>query len=326
MRRRELIAGISSVVAAWPLRARAQQSNGMRRIAVLSSGNADEQNFKQALAAFQQELQQSGWTVGRNVSIDLRRGAGDIENIRKQASELSARAPDVLVTVGGSTLGPLLEATRTVPIVFVLVPDPFGSGFVNSLSRPGGNATGFMAFEYSLSAKWVELLKQITQGVKRAAVLWDPGIVAGIGQLAVIQSVAPSFGVEVNPINLREVKQGVGAFARSGGGGLIVTVSGLAVAQRDLIVELAARHKLPAVYTLRGFVDAGGLISYGPDLIDQFRLAGGYVNRILRGESPANLPVQAPTRYELVVNLRTAKELGLEVPPTLLARADQVIE
>jgi putative ABC transport system substrate-binding protein len=298
----------------------------VRRITVLSSGNADAQIFKSALAAFQQGLQQLGWTDGRNVRIDLRPGTGDTDNIRKQASELAALPPDVIVTAGGSTVGPLLQATRTVPIVFVFTPDPFGSGFVNSLSRPGGNATGFMAFEYSLSAKWFELLKQIAPGVKRAAVLWDPAIPAGIGQFAVIQSVAPSLGVEVNPVNLRDVEQGITAFARSGGGGLIITVSGLAVAQRDLIVALAAQHKLPAVYSSRAFVDAGGLISYGADIVDQFRLAAGYVDRILKGEKPADLPVQAPTKYELAINLKTAKALGIAVPPALLARADEVIE
>ena len=328
MRRREFIALLGGTAAAtpWPRTARAQQPNGMRRIAVLASGNADVQVFKSAITAFQQGLQQLGWTDGRNVRIDLRLGTGDIENIRKHASELAALPPDVIVTVGGSTMGQLLQATRTVPIVFVFVPDPFGSGFVNSLSRPGGNATGFMAFEYSLSAKWLELLKQIAPGTKRAAVLWDPAIPAGIGQFAVIQSVAPSLGVEVNPVNLREVEQGISAFARSGGGGLIVTVSGLAVVQSDLIVALAAQHKLPAVYGFRGFVDAGGLASYGADIVDQFRLAAGYVDRILKGEKPADLPVQAPTRYELVINLQTAKALGLEVPQSLLARADNVIE
>jgi putative ABC transport system substrate-binding protein len=244
----------------------------------------------------------------------------------KHVSELAALAPDIIIAVGGSAVGPLLQAIRTVPIVFVFAPDPFGSGYVNSLSRPGGNATGFMAFEYSLSAKWLELLKQIAPGIKRAAVLWDPTIAAGIGQFAVIQSVAPSLGVEVVPINLRDVEQGVVAFARSGGGGLIVTVSGLAVAQRDLIAALAAQHKLPAVYNFRGFINSGGLISYGADLVDQFRLAAGYVDRILKGEKPADLPVQAPTRYELVINLKAAKALGLELPPSLLARADEVIE
>ena len=328
MRRREVITllGGMAVTSPWPVTARAQQQNEMRRIAVLSSGNADDQLFKSALAAFQQGLQQLGWTDGRNVRIDLRPGRGDLDNIRKHASELAALAPDIIMAVGGSAVGPLLQATRTVPIVFVFAPDPFGSGFVNSLSRPGGNATGFMAFEYSLCAKWFELLKKIAPGVKRAAVLWDPAIPAGIGQFAVIQSVAPSLGVEVNPVNFRDVEQGVAAFARSGGGGLIVTVSGLAVTQRDLIVALAAQHKLPAVYSFRGFVDAGGLISYGVDLVDQFRLAAGYVDRILKGEKPADLPVQAPTKYELAINLKTAKALGLEPPPALLARADEVIE
>jgi putative ABC transport system substrate-binding protein len=323
MRRRELIGGAA---VAWPLATRAQQSSGMRRIAVLTSGNANDQLFKSALAAFQQELQRLGWTDGQNVRIDLRLGAGDTDIIRKHAAELVALAPDVIMAPGGSTVGQLLQATRTVPIVFVFVPDPVGSGFVNSLSRPGGNATGFMAFEYSLSAKWIELLKQIAPGVKRAAVLWDPAIPAGIGQFAVIQSVAPSLGVEVNPVNLRDVEQGVAAFARSGSGGLIVTASASAVAQRDLIVTLAAQHKLPAVYSFRGFVNAGGLISYGDDIVDQFRLAAGYTDRILKGEKPADLPVQAPTKYELAINLKTAKALGIEIPPTLLARSDEVIE
>jgi putative ABC transport system substrate-binding protein len=325
VKRREFIAALGGT-AAWPVWARAQQPERMPRIGVLTSGNAENQEFKSALAAFEQGLQQLGWTDGRNVRIDLRIGVGDIDTIRKHTSALAALAPDVIVAIGSSTVGQLLQATRTVPIVFVYVPDPFGSGFVDSLSRPGGNATGFMAFEYSLSAKWVELLKQIAPGLKRAAVLWDSAIPAGIGQFAVIQSVAPSLGVEVNPINVRDIEQGVAAFARSGGGGLIVTVSGLAVTQRDLIVALAAQHKLPAVYSVRQFVVSGGLISYGADLVDQFRLAASYVDRILKGEKPADLPVQAPTKYELVINLKTAKALGLTVPPSLLARADEVIE
>jgi len=326
MRRREFITLLGGAAASLPLTARAQQSSEMRRIAVLASGNADDQGLKSALAAFQQRLQQLGWTDGQNLRIELRRGEGDEEKIRKYSGELAALAPDVILALGSSTVGQLLQATRVVPIVFVFVPDPVGSGFVNSLSRPGGNATGFMAFEYSLSAKWLELLKQIAPGVQRAAVLWDPGIPAGIGQFAVIQSVAPSLGVEVNPINLRDVEQGLAAFARSAGGGLIVTASGLAVARRDLIVTLAAQHNLPAVYNYRGFVAAGGLISYGADLVNQFRLAAGYADRILKGEKPADLPVQAPAKYELVINLKTAKALGLDVPPTLLSRADEVIE
>jgi len=326
MRRREFITLLGGAAASLPLTARAQQSSEMRRIAVLASGNADDQGLKSALAAFQQRLQQLGWTDGQNLRIELRRGEGDEEKIRKYSGELAALAPDVILALGSSTVGQLLQATRVVPIVFVFVPDPVGSGFVNSLSRPGGNATGFMAFEYSLSAKWLELLQQIAPGVQRAAILWDPGIPAGIGQFAVIQSVAPSLGVEVNPINLRDVEQGLAAFARSAGGGLIVTASGLAVARRDLIVTLAAQHNLPAVYNYRGFVAAGGLISYGADLVNQFRLAAGYADRILKGEKPADLPVQAPAKYELVINLKTAKALGLDVPPTLLSRADEVIE
>ena len=326
MRRREFITLLGGAAASLPLTARAQQSSEMRRIAVLASGNADDQGLKSALAAFQQRLQQLGWTDGQNLRIELRRGEGDEEKIRKYSGELAALAPDVILALGSSTVGQLLQATRVVPIVFVFVPDPVGSGFVNSLSRPGGNATGFMAFEYSLSAKWLELLQQIAPGVQRAAILWDPGIPAGIGQFAVIQSVAPSLGVEVNPINLRDVEQGLAAFARSAGGGLIVTARGLAVARRDLIVSLAAQHNLPAVYNYRGFVAAGGLISYGADLVNQFRLAAGYADRILKGEKPADLPVQAPAKYELVINLKTAKALGLDVPPTLLSRADEVIE
>ena len=323
MRRRDFIALAGGAVAIAPFAARAQQSEQVRRIAVLASGNAD-QLFKSGLSAFQQRLQQLGWHDGRHVRIDLRPGKGDIDNIRKHALELAALAPDIIVTVGGSTMGPLLQATRTVPIVFVFVPDPLGSRFVDSLSRPGGNATGFMAFEYSLSAKWLELLKQIAPGVRRAAILWDPAIAAGIGQFAVIQSVAPSLGVEVIPVNLRDIEQGIAAFVRSGGGGLIVTVSGLAVAQRDLIIALAAQHKLAAVYSFRGFVDAGGLITYAANFVDQFQLAANYVDRILRGEKPNVLP--APTKYELIINLKTAKALGLEMPASLLARADEVIE
>jgi putative tryptophan/tyrosine transport system substrate-binding protein len=328
MRRRKFIALLGSVMAgsSWLHTVRAQQSNAMRRIAVVSSGNADDQIFEPGLSAFRKALHQLGWADGRNVSIDLWRGAGDLGTIHKLSSELSALAPEVIVSVGGSTLGPLLQATATVPIVFVFAPDPFGSGFVKSLARPGGNATGFMAFEYSLTAKWLELLKQIAPEVKAAAVLWDPAIPAGIGQLAVIQSMAPSLGMEPSPINFRNVEQGLRDFASSGSGGLIVTVSGLAAAKRDAIIALAAQYKLPAVYPTRGFVNAGGLISYGADLADQFRLAARYVDRILKGEKPADLPVQAPTKYELVINLKTAQALGVPMPPSVLARADEVIE
>jgi ABC-type uncharacterized transport system substrate-binding protein len=326
MLRREFITLLGSAAASLPFTAHAQQSSAVRRIAVLTSGNADVQELKAGLAAFEQELNQRGWINGQNLRIELRRGGGDLDNIRKHASELAALAPDVIVSPGSSAIGHLLKATRTVPIVFVYVPDPLGSGFVKSLSRPGGNATGFMAFEYGLTAKWLELLKQIVPHMQKAAVLWDPDIAAGIGQFAVIQSVAPSLGVEVSPINLREVEEGVAAFARSGGGGLIVTSSGLAVAQLDLIVSVAARYKLPTVYGYGAFVTSGGLISYAADLPKQLRLAAGYADRILKGEKPADLPVQAPTKYELVINLKTAKALGLELPPTLLARADEIIE
>jgi len=273
-------------------------------------------------------LQQLGWVEGRNIRIDTRWGGGDADTIRKNAAEVVAFTPDVILAIG-ATAGPVLQATRTVPIVFVLIPDPVGAGFVDSLSRPGRNATGFTIFEYSLSAKWLELLKEIAPGVMRAAVLRDAATTTGVGQFAAIQSVAPSLGIDVSPVNVRDVpemERAVTAFARSGNGGLIVTLSALAVVHREQIATLAARHKLPAVYSSRGFVTAGGLISYGADFTDQYRRAAGYVDRILKGEKPADLPVQAPTKYELVINLKTAKALGIEVPPMLLARADEVIE
>ena len=281
------------------------------------------------LAAFLQALRQLGWTDGQNIRIDCRGGGGDADRIRKYAAELAALAPDVILATGAPATQQLLQATRTVPIVFVIVPDPVGSGFVESLSRPGGNATGFMQFEYGLSGKWLELLKEIAPGVTRAAVLRDPAIPAGIGQFAIIQSVAQSVGVDVSPIYVRdaaEIERAVSAFARSSNGGLIVTASALARVHIDLIIKLAARHKLPAVYWDRPSVASGGLISYGSNAIDQFRAAASYVDRILRGEKPADLPVQASTKYELVINLKTAKALGLTVPPSLLARADEVIE
>jgi putative ABC transport system substrate-binding protein len=302
----------------------------MRRIGVLTAATpADDPDGQARLAAFLQVLQQLGWTDGRNLRIDYRWGLGDANNIRRYAAELAALAPDVILSVGTASMGPLLQATRTVPIVFVSVADPVGAGFVDSLARPGGNATGFIQFEYSLSGKWLELLKQIAPGVTRAAVFRDPAITSGIGQFAVIQSVAPSLGVEVSPINVRdagEIERAVAAFARSSNGGLIVTSGAGSVLHRELIIALAARYKLPAVYYRRYFVTSGGLISYGFDLVDQYRHAAGYVDRILKGEKPADLPVQAPTRYELVINLKTAKALGLEIPATVLARADEVIE
>jgi putative ABC transport system substrate-binding protein len=289
----------------------------------------DDPDWRANIAAFLQRLQQLGWSEGRNVQVDTRWSVGNADDARKYAAELVTLAPDVMLAAGGASVGPLLQASRTVPIVFANVPDPVGSGFVESLARPGGNATGFIQFEYSLSGKWLELLKEIAPGVTRAAVLWDPAIAAGIGQFAIIQSVAPSLGVEVRTVNVSdppEIERAVAAFARSSNGGLIVTASALALVHRDLIVTLAARHKLPAVYFQRTFVSGGGLISYAADFIDQFRRAAGYVDRILKGEKPADLPVQAPTKYELVINLKTAKALGLSVPPTLLARADEVIE
>jgi putative ABC transport system substrate-binding protein len=326
MRRRDFLGVLGA--AAWPLAARAQQGERVRRIGVLSALAADDQDNKVRLAAFQQRLQQLGWTDGHNVRIDHRFAAANLENFHKYAAELVTLAPDVIVAPGVS-LAHLLEATRTIPIVFPIAADPVGSGLIESLSRPGGNATGFLLFEYDLSAKWLELLKEIVPGVTRAAVLRDPAAITGIGQFAVIQSVARSVGVEVSPLNLRdagETERAVTAFARSSSGGLIVAGSALATVQRNLIIALAARHRLPAVYFERHFVAGGGLISYGANQVDGYRRAAGYVDRILRGEKPADLPVQAPTKYELVINLKTAKVLGIEVPPTVLARADEVIE
>jgi putative ABC transport system substrate-binding protein len=328
MRRREFIT-LFGGAAAWPLSAHAQQPERMRRIGVLTGSASDDTDVQARIAAFLQGLAQLGWSDGQNLRIDTRWSGANAADIRKHAMELAALAPEVILATGSANLGPLLQATRTIPIVFAIVPDPVGSGFVDSLARPGGNATGFMQFEYNLCAKWVELLKEIAPGVTRAAVLRDAAQASGIGQFAVIQSVAPSVGVDVTPVNVRdatEIERAITAFARSGNGGLILTASALAASHRDLIITLAARHKLPAVYISRFFVTSGGLISYGADFIDQFRRAATYVDRILKGEKPADLPVQAPTKYELVINLRTAKALGLEVPPMLLARADEVIE
>jgi putative ABC transport system substrate-binding protein len=330
MRRREFITLIGGAAAAWPLAARAQQPERMRRIGVLrGGGTADDPEGQARYAAFLQALQLLGWIDGRNVRIDTRWPAGNADDARKYATELVALAPDVIFTTGAANLVPLLLATHAVPIVFAAVADPVGAGFVESLSRPGGNATGFMQFEYSLSGKWLELLKEIVPGVTRAAVLRDPDITAGIGQFAVIQSVAPLIGVDVRPVNVRdasEIERAVTTFARNSNGGLIVTASALSSLHRELIIALAARHKLPAVYYRRGYVTDGGLISYGYDADDQYRRAAGYIDRILRGEKPADLPVQAPTKYELVINLKTAKALGIDIPPQVLARADEVIE
>jgi ABC-type uncharacterized transport system substrate-binding protein len=328
MQRREFITLLGGAAVAWPLSARAQQPDRMRRIGAFA-GIDDDAEGRARFAAFLQGLQQLGWTDGRNLRIDYRWGGGDADNIRKYAAELAALAPDVIVAAGAAVVGPLLQATRTVPIVFVIVPDPVGAGFVDSLARPGGNATGLISFEYSISAKWLELLKQIAPGVTRAAVLRDPTISTGIGQFGAIQAMAPSLGMEVSPINVRdagEIERAIAAFARPSNGGLIVTGSALVVVHRDLIITLAARYKLPAVYYERNFVAEGGLISYGPDYLDEFRRAAGYVDRILKGEKPADLPVQAPTKYKLVINLKTAKTLGLTVPDSFLVQASEVVE
>ena len=329
MRRREFITLLGGAAAAMPLVARAQQRERMRRIGVLMSTAANDPEGQARLAAFRHAFQKLGWTEGQNVQIDIRWDAGDADLDRRFAAELVALTPDAILATASQTVAALQRVTRTVPIVFAHAVDPVGGGFVDSLSRPGGNTTGFVLFEYGISAKWLELLKEIAPNVTRVAVLRDPAIAAGAGQFGALQSVAPSFGVELSPVNVRdpgEIERTVSAFARSSNGGLIVTASPLALLHRNLIVELAARHKLCAVYSLRPFVTAGGLISYGTDIADQYRRAAGYVDRILRGEKPADFPVQAPTKFELVINLKTAKALGLTIPPTLLTRADEVIE
>jgi putative ABC transport system substrate-binding protein len=328
MRRREFIKILGSATAGWSLAARAQQPERMRRIGVILPAAANDAEFQTWVGAFLQALAQLGWTIGRNVRIDTRWATANPAEIRKQAAELVALAPDVILASGTSTVGPVLQATRTVPIVFPTVVDPVGAGFVESLARPGGNATGFLLFEYSLGGKWLELLKQIAPGVTRVAILRDAAT-SGQGQFGAIQAVAPSLKLEVSPINLRdagEIERAIVSFARSPNGGLILTGSGMSIFHHDLIIALAARTKLPAVYYERFFVAAGGLISYGVERIDQYRQAAGYVDRILKGEKPADMPVQAPTKYETVINLKTAKALGLTVPPTLLASADEVIE
>jgi ABC-type uncharacterized transport system substrate-binding protein len=327
--RRVLIALLGGAAAAWPLAASAQQQERIRRIGVLMGQGEDDPEAQARVAAFEQGLQQLGWSDGRNVRIDRRWAAGDAGRTRRYAAELIALAPDVILAPGSFAMGALLQASRSVPIVFVHVPDPVGAGFVESLARPGGNATGFILFEYATSAKWLELLKQIAPGLTRVAVFRDPTLTSGTGQFAAIQALAPSLGVEVSPVNVRdagEIERAIAAFARSPNGGLILTGSALSQVHRQTIVALAARHKLPAIYYERFVVAEGGLMSYGPRLVDQFQRAAGYVDRILKGEKPADLPVQAPTKYELVINLKTAKALGLTVPDSLLARADEVIE
>jgi ABC-type uncharacterized transport system substrate-binding protein len=329
MRRREFITLLGIAAAAWPLTTGAQQAGGMRRIGVLMSLASDDPQAQARLAAFVRSLKELGWTDGRNVSIDTRWSAGNAADTRKFVAELVSLAPDVILASGGTVVDPLLQATSTVPIVFTQTADPVGGGLVASLAQPGGNATGFAVSDYDMGGKWLELLKEIAPRVTRAAILRDPAISQGIGQFGAIQSVAPSLGVAVSAVNIRdagEIERAITAFARGSNSGLIVTGSGLAIVHRELIIRLAARHKLPAVYFQRGFVTAGGLISYGADPIDPHRRAAGYVDRILKGEKPADMPVQGPTKFETVINLKTAKALGLAVPPALLARADDVIE
>jgi len=328
LKRRELITLVGGA-ATWPLAARAQQSERMRRIGVLMTQAADDAVAQARYAAFLQGLRRSGWEEGRNVRIETRWTTGRADAVRNSAAELVALAPDVILATGSASMGPLLQATRSVPIVFVHTPDPVGAGFVNSMSRPGGNATGFINFEYGIGAKWLELLKQIAPSTARAAIVRDPAISAGIGMWGAIQAAAPSLSIDVTPVNMHdagEIERALTTFARASNGGLIVTGSGLAIANRDLIVKLAARHKLPAVYFERFFVAAGGLASYGADIVEQYRQAAGYIDRILKGDKPADLPVQAPTKYELIINLKAAKALDLILPDTVLARADEVIE
>lgn len=328
MRRREFI-GLVGGAAVWPVVTQAQQGEKMRRIGVLLPAAADDQEFQARLGAFLQALQQSGWIIGRNVQLEYRWTEGNLDNIRKYAAELIALGPDVILADGSAAVGALLKGTRTVPIVFPVAGDPVGAGFVETLGRPGGNVTGFMNFEYSISAKWLELLKQIAPDVTRVAVLRNPANPTGTGQYGVIQAIAPSLRMEVSPVDVRdadEIERSVAIFARQPNGGLIVTADPNAIMHRKRIVDLGERFKLPTVYFARFFASGGGLVSYGPDIVDQYRHAAGYVDRILRGEKPADLPVQAPTRLETVINLKTAKALRLTVPPQLLARADEVIE
>ncbi len=329
MTRRDFITLLGGSAVALPFTARAQQRERMRRIGVLMNYAADDRAAQTRLTVFLQQMQRLGWSEGRNLHSEVRWGAEDAQRIQKAAAELVALAPDVALVAGSPAAGPLLQATRTLPIVFVQVADPVGAGFVQSLSHPGGNATGFSNFEYGTSAKWLDLLKKIAPQLSRVAVMRDPNVASGAGQLGAIQTAAASLGVELSPINITrpdEIDPAVAAFAAVPHGGLIVTAGGAARAHHELIIALAARHRLPAIYSDRVFVTAGGLIGYGPDRVDQFQRAAGYVDRILKGEKPADLPVQAPTKFELVINVKTAKSLGLTVPPTLLAIADEVIE
>jgi putative ABC transport system substrate-binding protein len=329
MRRREFITLLGGATVAWPLAAHAQQGERVRRIGVLMNLSAEDPEGQARLATFQQELRVLGWSVGGNLRIDYRWGAGNPDRIRTFATELVTLAPDVILSIGSPSVAALQQATRTVPTVFVTVVDPVGSGFVDNLARPGGNITGFSLFEYSIGGKWLELLREIAPRLTRAAVIRDAALATGGGQMGAIQAVAPLIGMAVTPFNVRDagdIEGAIATFAQSSNGGLIVTGSTLAAVNRGLIIRLVAEHKLPAIYFARYFVDGGGLISYGPDLLDQYRRAASYVDRILKGEKPADLPVQAPTKYELVINLKTAKALGLEIPSSVLARADEVIE
>jgi ABC-type uncharacterized transport system substrate-binding protein len=315
--------------AMWPVITRAQQPEQVRRIGVLLGLAADDPEGQARISAFLQTLQQSGWSDGHNIRIFVRYTNGDADRARAYAAELVALAPDAILTSGASTVGSIVQTIRTVPVVFVGAADPVGAGFVDSLAKPGGNVTGFTSYEYSMGGKWLEVLKEIAPNVNRVGILRDPAISAGTGQFGAIQTAAPSLGVELTPVNVRdstEIERAITTFARTGNGGLIVTTSARVLAHRPLIVVLAARHKLPAVYYARFWVSGGGLASYGPDYLDQYRRAAGYIDRILRGEKPADMPVQAPTKYELVINLKTAKALNLDVSPSLLARADEVIE
>jgi|GraSoiStandDraft_4_1057263.scaffolds.fasta_scaffold408564_1 putative ABC transport system substrate-binding protein len=328
MKRREFIAALGGA-AAWPLSARAQQPERLRHIGMLNGLGQDDPEAQARIAVFEQTLQQLGWVVGRNLKIEVRQiGGNDVDRLRSDAAEMVALAPDVILTIGSVAVAPLQQATRTIPIVFVNAPDPVGAGFVQNMAHPGGNITGFSSFEYSMSGKWAELLKQIAPNVTRALVFRDPTSAAGIGQFAAVRSVAQSLGVELTPVNVRdaeEIERNVAAFARSGNGGMIATSGGTGTRRKHLI-SLAARHKLPAVYPYRYYAVDGGLISYGPNTLDPVRRAAGYVDRILKGEKPADMPVQAPTKYELIINLKTARTLGLTVPQSLLTTADEVIE
>jgi len=327
VRRRGFITLLGGAVA-WPVASLAQQSQRVRRVGILNILATDDPEAHARKAVFEQTLEQLGWSVGRDLKIENRQVGADLDSLRRYAAELAALTPDVILSIGSLTLAPLQQATRTIPIVFVNVPDPVGAGFVENMAHPGGNITGFSNFEYSMSGKWAEMLKQVAPKLTRALVFRDPASAAGIGQFAAVRTVAQSLGVELKPVNVRdtdEIERNAEAFARSGNGGVIVTTGGTA-ARRKLIISLSARYKLPSVYPYRYYTIDGGLMSYGPNTHDPIRRAAGYVDRILKGEKPADLPVQAPTKYELVINLKTARTLGLTVPDSLLARADEVIE